>query len=441
MNRSVRSRVLIEAWCALLILLLATVHAQERLRLPLGVAAPPGASVIGRLPASQQLHLALSLPLRNGANLDALLRQLYDPASPNYRRFLTVQQFTDQFGPAMVDYLRVIGFAQSHGLNVTHTFPNRLVLDVTGSAANIEQAFQVRMQVYQHPTENRTFYAPDVEPTVEPGLPVLSVVGMSTFSLPHPMLKRALLTDRVLGQTTGSGQGGQFLGSDMRTAYGGGTSLNGAGQVVGLIELGPYRLSDVTSYFTTLGQPLNVPIVNVLVGVNGVCGVGCDDGEEVIDIQQAISMAPNLSGLLVYETNGPSTDALSAYAQAASDNIAKQLSISFGWGDVPGSTTGKAYEQVFEELEAQGTSSFVASGDAGASLSGGYPGNSPNITDAGGTDLTTGAGQVWSSESGWIGSGGDGTRSLRFRRLRRFVEPGPSRQCLERRRSELPQHP
>ncbi|HWY21491.1 MAG TPA: protease pro-enzyme activation domain-containing protein [Candidatus Acidoferrum sp.] len=406
MNSSTRFLVLVRALCALLALFLSTAQAQERKELHSQVSAPAGAKLIGRMPAWQRLSLAVSLPLCHEDQLAALLQQLYDPASSNYRHFLTVQQFTEQFGPTEVDYLRVIGFAQAHGLNVTHTFPNRLVVDVTGPVANIEQAFQVKMHVYQHPTENRTFYAPDIEPTVEPGLPVLSVVGMSTFALPQPMLKRALPNDRVHSQTTGSGQGGQFLGSDMRTAYGGGTSLNGAGQVVGLIELGPYRLSDVTSYFTTLGQSLNVPIVNVLVGVNGVCGVGCDDGEEVIDIQQAISMAPNLSGLLVYETNGPSTDALSAYAQAASDNIAKQLSISFGWGDVPSSTTGKAYEQVFEELEAQGTSSFVASGDAGASLSGGYPGNSPNITDAGGTDLTTGTGQVWSSESGWIGSGG-----------------------------------
>ena len=412
MNSSARFLAFVRVWCALLALFLSTflstaqAQEQDRQELQSHVSAPAGAKLIGRMPGSQRLRLAISLPLRHEDQLAALLQQLYDPASPKYRQFLTVQQFTEQFGPSVVDYQRVIGFAQSHGLTVTHTFPNRLVVDVTGTTANIEQAFQVRMQIYQHPTENRTFYAPDVEPTIESGFPVLSVVGLSTSSLPHPMLKRALPNDRVHGQTTGSGQGGEFLGSDMRTAYGGGTSLNGAGQVVGLIELGPYRLSDVTSYFTTLGQPLNVPIVNVLVGVNGVCGVGCDDGEEVIDIQQAISMAPNLSGLLVYETNGPSTDALSAYAQAASDNIARQLSISFGWGDVPGSTTGKAYEQVFEELEAQGTSSFVASGDAGASLSGGYPGNSPNITDAGGTDLTTGAGQVWSSESGWIGSGG-----------------------------------
>jgi hypothetical protein len=410
MRRFVRadSFFLLVAGALLLPLLTGTAQSQTEARQELQsqVSAPADAKFIGRMPGSQRLSLALALPLRNEDRLNSLLQQLYDPTSPNYRHFLTVQQFTEQFGPTEVDYLRVIGFAQAHGLNVTHTFANRLVLNVSGSAASIEQAFQVKMQVYQHPTENRTFYAPDVEPTVESGIPVLSVVGLSTFSLPQPMLKKALPNDRVHSQTTGSGQGGAFLGSDMRTAYGGGTALNGTGQVVGLIELGPYRLSDVTSYFTTLGQPLNVPIVNVLVGVDGVCGVGCDDGEEVIDIQQAISMAPNLSGLLVYETNGPTTDALSAYAQAAADNIAKQLSISFGWGDVPGSTTGKAYEQVFEELEAQGTSSFVASGDAGASLSGGYPGNSPNITDAGGTDLTTGAGQVWSSESGWIGSGG-----------------------------------
>ncbi len=392
--------------CAMLFALVAAPAIAQRQPLRSEVAAPANAQVIGRLPGAQHLNLAIALPLRNQDQLDRLLQQLYDPASPNYRRFLTVEQFTQQFGPTIADCQRVITFAQAHGLKITHTFANRQVVDVSGSVANIERAFHVTMQVYQHPTENRTFYAPDVEPTVESDLPVLGIVGLSTFTLPHPMLKRALPNDGVHGNTTGSGPGGQFLGSDMRTAYTGGSALDGAGQVVGLIELGPYRLRDVLSYFTSLSQPLNVPIANVLVGVDGVCGVGCDDGEEVIDIQQAISMAPNLSALLVYETNGPNTDALSAYAQAASDNIAKQLSISFGWGDTPGTTTGQAYEQVFEELEAQGTSSFVASGDAGASLSGGYPGNSPNITDAGGTDLTTGSGQIWSSEMGWIGSGG-----------------------------------
>ena len=396
---------------ACFILLLPSAKAQERRALQTQVAAPANAQPLGRLAASQRLQLAISLPLRNQDDLDSLLRRLYDPSNPDYRNFLTVQQFAQQYAPSLVDYQRVLGFAQANGLRLVRAFPNRLIVDVSGSAASIEQAFHVKIQVYQHPTEDRTYYAPDVEPTVEEGLPILSVDGLSNFNLPHPRLRRADPNVRVQSNTTGSGQGGQFLGSDMRTAYGGGTALDGTGQVVGLIELGPYRLPDVLSYFSTLGQALKVPIVNVVLSADGVCSQTepapgpCDDGEEVIDIQQAISMAPNLSALIIYEAYSSSVQAVDAYNQAASDNIAKSLSISFGWGGTPGSEP--SYEQVFKELEAQGQSSFVASGDAGASLSGGYPGSSQNITDAGGTDLTTvSAGGAWQSESGWIGSGG-----------------------------------
>jgi subtilase family serine protease len=167
----------------------------------------------------------------------------------------------------------------------------------------------------------------------------------------------------------------------MRAAYAPGVTLDGSGQVVGLIELGPYNLQDVQSYFSTIGEPLQVPIYNVLLGVDGICSGtpgngGCDDGEEVIDIEQAISMAPHLSGLIVYEAYGSNSDALTAFTQAASDNIAKQMSLSFGWGGTPGTEPG--YEQVFLEFQAQGQNLFIASGDSGANVGGGgYPGNSP----------------------------------------------------------------
>jgi hypothetical protein len=380
-------------------------QAQERQSIPSRVAAPAGASVIGRLPATQRLDLAISLPLRNPEQLQSLLGQLYDPASPSYRHFLTVQQFTDEFGPTAGDYAKVMAFAQAYGFTIEQVFPNRLVLSVSAEAADVERAFHVTIEYYQLPAEKRRFFAPNVEPSVESGVPILSVDGLSSFSMPRPMLKHAP-QGRLSSNSTGSGSGGQFLGSDIRAAYVGSSPLDGSGQVLGLIEIGPYRLSDVQSYFSSLSQPLNVPISNVLLSVDGTCGAGCDDGEEAIDIQQAISMAPDLSGLIVYEAYGSASDALTAYTQAASDNIAKQLSISFGWGGTPTSEPG--YEQVFEELAAQGQSSFVASGDAGANAGGGgYPGNSPNITVAGGTDLTTvTAGGAWQSEAGWSGSGG-----------------------------------
>jgi subtilase family serine protease len=371
------------------------------------MAAPTGAQLVGRLPGSQPLKLALTLALRNEAQLNTFLSQLYEPSSPSYRQFLTVKQFTAQFGPTEDDYAKAIAFAQSHGLTIANTAPNRLVLDVAGAASDIEQAFQVKMQVYRHPTENRTFYAPDVEPSVEAGIPIQGVNGLNNFSPPRPMVKHAP-AGSIRPNQTGSGPGGQFLGSDMRAAYYGGTTLTGAGQAVGLFEFAPYNLSDVEAYFSTINQPLNVPVVNVLLdGISPICGAGCDDGEQVIDIQQAISMAPGLAAVIVYE-GYDDTDMLN---QMAVDNVAKQLSCSWGW--LPADP--KSDEPIFLEFAAQGQNLFVASGDSGAYTPPGcsgndcnpafYPEDDPLITAAGGTHITTnGPGGPWEAEIAWGGN-------------------------------------
>ena len=383
--------------------------AQQRRALPTHLAAPATEPAIAPVQAQQPIAFGFTLPLRNQAALEALLQAQRNPSSPHYRQYLSAQQFVSQYGPTQVDYDRVIAFARSHGFTVTRTFANRLLVNVRGNSSSINQAFALQMQMHQHADQTGKYYAPDVEPTVDSSLPILSVVGLSTRDLPKPMLVHA--KSNATAQTTGSGQNGQFLGSDMRAAYAPGISLDGAGQTVGLVELGPYNLSDVQAYFTAVNQPLKVPIYNALLNVDGVCSGtpatgGCDDGEEVIDIQQAISMAPGLSGLIVYEAYGSGSDALTAFAQAASDNTAKQLSLSFGFGGTPATQPG--YEQVFMELAAQGQNLFIASGDSGANVGNvGYPGNSPNVTDVGGTDLTTaGAGGPWASETAWIGSGG-----------------------------------
>ncbi len=391
---------------------------QVRRALPTQMAAPASEPPVAAMAAERPVPFGLTLSLRNRAALEALLHDQRDPASPRYRQYLSAQQFAARFSPTQADYDRVIAFARAQGFTITRTFTNRLLVDVSGSPASISKAFAVNMQMHAQPAaagkQARNYYAPDVEPTVPTvptvpdSVPILSVVGLSTRDLPHPMLVHGNTVSR--GNTTGSGTGGQFLGSDMRAAYAPGIALAGAGQTVGLIEFGPYNLSDVTSYFKTVNQPLNVPIYNVLFDVDGVCAGtpstgGCDDGEEVIDIQQAISMAPGLSALIVYETYGGG-DGLSPFAQAASDNVAKQLSLSFGFGGTPATQPG--YEQVFMELAAQGQNLFIASGDGGAFPgTGGYPGNSPNVTDVGGTDLVTaGPGGTWQSETAWIGSGG-----------------------------------
>jgi len=128
------------------------------------------------------------LPLRNPEVLAGLLDDLYDPASPQYRHYLTPEEFTASFGPTEQDYEAVVAFAEAHNLRVTDRHPNRVLLDVSGSVADIERAFQVRLLVYRHPSEAREFYAPDVEPSVGASVPVLAVSGLDNYALPRPRI-------------------------------------------------------------------------------------------------------------------------------------------------------------------------------------------------------------------------------------------------------------
>jgi Predicted protease len=161
---------------------------------------------MGRFPGTNRLNLAIGLPLRNEEALDNLLQQIYDPASPNFRQYLTPEQFTEKFGPTEQDYQALAVFMKANGFDVTVTHPNRVVLDVNGSVADIERVFHVTMRTYPHPKENRMFYAPDAEPSVDVAVPILHVSGLDNFELPHPKLKIEPAA-QTAGMTPNAGSG------------------------------------------------------------------------------------------------------------------------------------------------------------------------------------------------------------------------------------------
>lgn len=359
-------------------------------------SAPP----IGRLPAAQSMRLTLVLPLRNQAELDDLLSQLYNPSSSYYRHFLTVEEFTERFGPSQDDYDAVTRFAEDNGFTVAATSRNRLNLDITGTVANIEAAFHLRMVVYQHPTENRTFYAPDREPTPDLAVQLWRISGLDNYSIPKPLIRKAGGSKDVA--TMGSGPSASFLGSDMRTAYYGGT-LTGSGQSIGLLEFSGTDLADLNRYYENIGQTNRVPIT--LFSTDGtstscLASQGCDDTEQTIDITQALGMAPGLSSLVMYVG---SSDSAIFNGMATAIPLNAQLSVSWTW--TPSDPT--ANDHYFMEFAAQGQNVFAAAGDWGAWPSPVYPADDPYVTSVGGTDLTTiSAGGPWASETAWVAGGG-----------------------------------
>jgi subtilase family serine protease len=358
------------------------------------------AALLGALSPDQTMQISVSLPMRNQPARDQLLAAIYNPASPLYRHYLSVADYTARFGPTASDYATAAAYFASQGLTVRADAANHALIQITGTVANLQRVFHVALNLYRHPTENRSFYAPDRAPTVDLAVPLLDVIGLDNYVLPTPRLIRA--KGASLGtQGTGSGPHGYFIGSDMRAAYYGNGPLTGAGQSVGLMELAGYNLASVQTYFTTVGQPLNVPVIGVKTDILGLSCTGhCDDGEQALDIEYAISMAPGLAQVQVYVGKLPE-DVLNAQV---SDNTSAELSTSWGWGTRYAHTD----DAIFQQMAIQGQTMLTASGDySSLAASDPWPEEDANLTAVGGTDLVTnGPGGPWVSETGWSGSAG-----------------------------------
>ena len=387
---------------------------------------------VERLNPRRQLKLTIGLPLQNREKLTNLLEELYNPSSPNFRHFLSADEFTASFGPSREDYQAVVDFAKSHGLTVRNTHTNRTLVDISGSVADIEKAFNVHMQVYQHPVEARTFFAPDVEPSLELQTPVLAISGLDSYKKPHPHLHPAstFFGPRVKplgGGGSGGGGGGinsgPFSGYDFRDAYAPDVTQEGTGQSVGLFELFGFSTQDIEDYEDQVGISPYVNLQTILVdGATGDetrvdwinnTGYLSYSLEVTADIEVAISMAPDLDSVLVYEGPTPTDvpplgtnyiqDAVTTSQindvlnRMATDNLAKQLSCSYGF-DINLSTV-----QIFQQYAVQGQSFFLASGDGGAYAGPvDEPADDPYVTVVGGTTLKTDSNGLWSSEKVWL---------------------------------------
>jgi len=414
------SRGLSVALCSatLLFFMKAPAQAQSTLTHHVRQAVISGhAQFLSPLPATESLRLHIVLPLRDQAGLDRFVRELSDPASPSYRNFLSVSEFTARFGPSEEDYDALTRYVTANGFQVVGGSRDGMDLQIEGSVAAIQTAFHVSMGVYQHPTEDRAFYAPDREPTV--GLPfaLWHISGLDNYSIPHPMLvrksdyakARGIDPEAVVSHAmTGSGPSASFLGSDIRAAYYGGTALTGAGQNLGLLEFAGTDLADLNTYFTNVGQTNKVPITLLSTdGTSTSCVYstgrkGCDDSEQTLDMTQALGMAPGLSSLVMYIG---STDTAIISAMTTHSPLPTTIGCSWGWTPADASTLNP----YFEKMAAQGQNFFVASGDGStwSSRNEAWPADNAYVVAVGGTDLiTAGAGGAWSSETAWSDSGG-----------------------------------
>jgi len=331
--------------------------AELRVSLALHAARTPalrGARALGRLAPETPLHFALTLPLRNRAALDDLLRRQYTPGDALYGQFLTSEEFTQKFGPTEEDYRAVADWAQAQGLTVTGTHDSRTLLDVAGSAAQVETAFAVRMNRYRT-TDGRVVFANSGAPRVARSVAarLAGVAGLSDVSRIRPHYRGRAPWSMVLrpklpigGGTGGTGPAGGFAPNDVKYAYdlsavtplyglagtttgtgGTATPLDGTGQRIGLFELDGFAASDIKLFVSTFSLPtivgtgatLPAPGTGSTTAVGSVFAIPVDSfsgaivdpfggqPEVTLDIDMALALAPNASVYSYEGTQGVTT--------------------------------------------------------------------------------------------------------------------------------------
>lgn len=425
----------------------AAVRADQNQRVALSGQAVPliqQAQLLQATNPNQQLNLSIGLQLRSSSALDSLLGALYDPQSPQYRQYLTSDQFNQLFAPTPDQVQQVVSFLQSQGLTVNSVAPNNLLIDASGSVAQVQQAFNVHISNYQ--LGNRTFYANATPPTVPASISQLitSIGGLDNSVQYQPLYRRAIKNIGMrFAPSAGPTRG--FGPKDLLGAYNAmplqNAGILGENQTIALFELDGYQAADIAQYFQNYG--LATPsITNVMVdNFNGSAGQGAIEVE--LDIEVAGAMAPHAKQI-VYE--GPNTvqGLNDTYNRIVHDNKAQIVSISWGLCEAnTGAAELQTLDNIFKQGAAQGISFFAASGDSGAydcgdgNLGVDSPAGDPYVTGVGGTNLQLNGG-TYGSESAWSnpndtqrspnGAGGGGGISSTFKQPGWQTGPGVQNQ-------------
>jgi subtilase family serine protease len=367
------------------------------------------------------LTVVVGLKLHNEAEFNDLLNRVYDTNSPDYHRWITPADFLGEFSPSQADVEAVRQYLDSYGLTVKRVSDNRMLVQATGTVAQIEEAFAININVYKLGAE--THYSNDRNPSVPSNLGdvVESVTGLSSLEKMHHASNSEESPAATVIYTPLEIATIYNFPSRLNTFHGT-TIYDGTGLTIAIATAYTYLTSDVDYFWGYYSG------INRTGTLTNICVNGCSsqlDYEPTLDVEWSGAQAPG-ANLLVYEIpSNSNSDFELLYSQIASDNSAQIVSISWGACESSlGSSYLKTVDASYAQMAAEGMTIFTGSGDGGAygylyetpcdakkpRLQVGFPASDLNVTTVGGTTLNATTEYKYKSESAWTYSGG-GTSS------------------------------
>lgn len=393
-----------------------TVGAAPRYAMPAAVSRRLGvAERLGAADPDAPLMMTIVLRVRQLEALEALIAAQQQPGSPEYHRWLTPAEFAVRFAPLERSHGAVVGWLQQQGFTV-QPGASRLRVDFSGSVAQVQRAFGVRMGHYRH--RGRRVLANESAPLLPMEFAgLVGFVRLNTFPLAEPQVR--------LG-----GPGGTvnvMAPHDMYTAYDVAPVLaqgmDGTGQTIAVVARSDFDSGDVVRFQQLFGVPVHEP-VRVFPGgspgigaAQGVCGtirnrgeqqacIKAEETEVLLDVEWAGVMAPGatvLADISEFDVDAALVDVITRHPEA------KIISMSFGGCERFNEDGLRLLSSFYAQAAAQGQTVLVASGDGGADgcRDGGAASvnalaSDPNVTAVGGTGLDPG-----------FNASGDATRYVR----------------------------
>ena len=375
---------------------------------------------LGSAPADRKLEsvtLHFNMTAAQQADLNQLLTDLQNPNSPSYHQWLTPAQFGARFGLSSADLGKVTTWLTSKGLTVVSVAPSSNSVSVSGTVAQVEQAFGVSIHAM---SENGEQHIANIN---DPQLPsaianiVTGITGLNDFK---PRSRARISTPKYTSSQTGSHY---IAPGDFYTIYDvnqliSGNSINGSGISIAIVGQTDISLTDVAAFRSASGLPANAPTVVHAAGY--VAGtVSGDIDESQLDVEWSGAVAPNATILFVTVGASQTASVIDALNYAISTpsvaQVASILSISYGncesaWGQ----SVLNSINQMLQQANAEGITVIGPSGDSGATdcdaappadfgLAVDFPASSPFATSAGGAMFNegsaTGATSYWNSNS------------------------------------------
>jgi len=318
-------------------------------------------------------HMLLQLrrPAELEQEFEGLIEQLTDKTSPNFRQWIMPDQQGQLYGPAQADLDLVEAWLESYGFTVDYVYSNGMVMDVSGTAGEIRQAFHT--EIHKLEVRGESHYANMSDPKIPAALAPI-VVGFVSM---HNFKPKAMNEPRV--DYTFSGCGGNCYSlapADFQVIYNLNPlyrlGLTGTGQTIVVVEDSDTYSTDVAKYHSTFLSNYTGTVTTVHPSGSNACtdpGTNSDDSETDLDAEVASAIAPNATIEVASCADTATFGGLLAIENLVNSGTPPSI-ISMSYGECEafnGAASNAAFSSAFQTAAAAGVSIFASAGDSGPS--------------------------------------------------------------------------